>query len=136
MVPDCQSPTILVVEDDPRLAEVVCRVLSKSGYKVEWACNAAAAMRTLDPAPTVALVDLHLPDCNGVDLAGQLRARYPRLPMVLMTGCPSRLRKRPDVARYFRQELQKPLELQQLKEAISGALDEDAHAVENAPCAS
>jgi DNA-binding response OmpR family regulator len=135
MLADRRLPIILIVEDDQRLAHVLCRVLAKSGYEVEWAVNAAAAVRDFDRAPAVALIDLHLPDGDGVDLAGVLRARYPDLPMLLMTGCPFLLRDRPDGTKYFRQVLQKPLELPHLREAISAALNEDAHANDNAACA-
>jgi DNA-binding response OmpR family regulator len=135
VVTDRRLPTILIVEDDQHLAQVLCRVLSRSGYEVEWAANAAAAVRELVRAPAVALLDLHLPDGSGVDLAGVLRARYPDLPMLLMTGCPFHLQKRPDGAKYFRQVLQKPLELRQLGEAISAALNEDTHANDNTACA-
>ncbi len=134
MLADRRMPTILIVEDDQHVAQVLCRVLSRSGYEVEWAVNAAAAVRELDRAPAVALLDLHLPDGNGLDLAGVLRARYPDLPMLLMTGCPFRLRERPEGAKYFRQVLQKPPELPELREAISAALNEDAHANDNAAC--
>ena len=128
MLGDHRSPTIFLVEDDQCLAQVLCRVLSGSGYEVEWAVNAKSAVRELDRAPAVALLDFHLPDGNGVELAGVLRARYPDLPMLLMTGCPFHLRERPDGVKYFRQVLQKPLELPHLRQAISAALKEGAHA--------
>jgi len=128
MLADRRLPTILIVEDDHTLAEVLCRVLSRSGYKVEWAANAAAAVCERDHAPAVALLDLNLPDGNGVDLAVVLQARYPDLPMLLMTGCPWRLQERPDDAKYFRRVLKKPMELPELREAISQALNEVNHA--------
>ena len=134
MLADRRPPSILIVEDDQCLAQVLCRVLSRSGYEVEWAVNAAAAIRELDRAPAVALLDFHLPDGNGVELARVLRARYPDLPMFLMTGCPFRLRERPEGVKYFRQVLQKPLELPHLRAAISAALKEDAHANYHAAC--
>jgi two-component system sensor histidine kinase/response regulator len=134
MLADRLLPTILLVEDDLRLAQVLCRVLSRSGYEVEWAVNAAAAVREWNRAPAVVLLDLHLPDGNGVDLAEVLRERYPDLPMILITGCPFRLQERPHGAKYFRQVLQKPLELADLREAISAALNEDAHAHDSAAC--
>jgi DNA-binding response OmpR family regulator len=134
MLDDCRLPTILLVEDDMSLGQILCWILSRSGYSVQWATNAAAALRELERAPAVALLDLHLPDGNGVDLAALLRARYPGLPMLLMTGCPFRLRDRPEEARYFRQVLTKPLELPELREAITAALNEDSHGHTNAAC--
>jgi DNA-binding response OmpR family regulator len=129
-----RPPTILLVEDDRCLAHVLCRVLSRAGYEVEYAADVAAALGEWDRPPDVALLDLHLPDGNGVDLAEVLRARYPDLPMLLVTGCPFHLRERPDGAKYFRQVLQKPVELPHLREAISAALKENAHANDTAVC--
>jgi DNA-binding response OmpR family regulator len=134
MLADRPIPTILVVEDDHRLGPVLCRVLSRSGYEVEWAGNVAAAVADLGRPPAVALLDLHLPDGNGADLAAVLRARYPDLPMLLMTGCPFCLRERPQCAQYFRQVLQKPLELPELRNAISAALNQNGYAHDNATC--
>src|SRR5262249_31978869 len=134
MLADRQLPTILIVEDDQHEAQVLCRVLSRSGYEFEWAVNAGASVREWDRARAVALLDLHLPDGNGVDLTGVLRARYADLPMLLMTGCPLRLRERPEGVKYFCQVLQKPLGLRELTGAISAALNEDAHATDNAAC--
>jgi FixJ family two-component response regulator len=88
-------------------------------------------MQGLDRAPAVALIDLHLPDGDGEELAGLLRSRYPQLPMLLMTGCPFYLRERAKGAAYFRQVLQKPLELPELRSAIVAALNEQTHANAN-----
>jgi DNA-binding NtrC family response regulator len=108
--------------------------LTRFGYEVEWAINVADAIRELDRPPAVALLDFHLPDGNGVDLAEELQVRYPDLPILLMTGCSFRLRERPDDAKYFRQVLQKPPELQHLRKAISAALNEGHYASDNTTC--
>ena len=76
MLADRRLPTILIVEDDQCLAQVLCRVLSRSGYEIEWAANVADAVRELDRAPVVALLDLHLPDGNGVDAVAIARKIY------------------------------------------------------------
>jgi DNA-binding response OmpR family regulator len=134
MLANCYSPSILVVEDDRHLAHVLCRVLSRFGYAVDLAPNVASALCQRERAPALALLDLHLLDGNGVDLAGELRVRYPDLPMLLMTACPFRLQDRPDGARYFRQVLPKPLDLPLLRRAIFAALNEGNHANEIAAC--
>jgi DNA-binding response OmpR family regulator len=127
-------PTILLVEDDQPLAQILCRVLSHWGYAVAWADTAWSACRRMEPAPVLALLDFHLPDGTGAELAGELRSRYPRVPLILMTGSPFRFRERPDEAIYFNQVLQKPPELRHLKEAISRALKEENHANDSSAC--
>jgi two-component system response regulator GlrR len=136
MFTDRQPRTLLLVEDDRCLAQVLRRILSRSGFQVVWAQNAAAAVRQDwdDGSPTMALIDFHLPDGNGVDLAEILEARFPSLPMIMMTGYAVFFRDRPVGAERFRQVLEKPLDLLQLRQAISAVLAEDTHANDRAAC--
>jgi cobalt-zinc-cadmium efflux system membrane fusion protein len=67
-----------------------------------------------------------LPDGDGIDLARQLKAAYPDLPMILMTAYPLRLREQPELAEHFTRVLTKPLNLQELRQAVDAALAEDA----------
>jgi DNA-binding response OmpR family regulator len=130
MLAERRTRIVLVVEDDRRVGQTLSRILARSGYEVQWAVDAADAVRKSDRTPDVALLDLHLPDGNGVDVADVLRARYPGLPMLLMTGTPFRVRERPDGVRYFQRVLEKPLDLTQLTLALSAALNEGALAHE------
>jgi two-component system, OmpR family, response regulator RegX3 len=64
---------VLLVEDDEPVAESLIRGLSRYGYDVEWVATAAAALAA-GPADMV-LVDLGLPDMDGLDVCRELRAR-------------------------------------------------------------
>jgi CheY-like chemotaxis protein len=70
------AASVLVVDDDPAFLSVAKRVLEAAGVRVvataEDAATALAA--ALDVKPDAALVDVDLPDRNGVDLARDLRA--------------------------------------------------------------
>ncbi len=135
MAADRLLPTVLVVEDDPSLARFLCGVLARWGYATEWAWSAEAALQAAERGFSVALLDLFLPDGNGVDLAGLLHALHHDMPLLLITACPFLFRERPEGARYFRQVLPKPLDLRQLREALSAALKEDDRATDQAACA-
>jgi CheY-like chemotaxis protein len=81
---------ILVVDDDPDLAEVLDRVLEKSGYVVTWAKNGQEAlrcMRSSDPLDVV-LLDLMMPVMNGWEFrAEQLKdPRLSNIPVVVFSG--------------------------------------------------
>jgi DNA-binding NarL/FixJ family response regulator len=68
---------VLVVEDQRAIAEVICAVLSDAGYAnldVVGTAALAVARVTADP-PDLVLVDLGLPDRDGAELIGDLRAR-------------------------------------------------------------
>jgi two-component system, OmpR family, response regulator RegX3 len=64
---------VLLVEDDEPVAESLIRGLARYGYDVEWVSTAAAALAA-GPADMV-LVDLGLPDMDGLDVCRELRAR-------------------------------------------------------------
>lgn len=77
---------ILLIEDDSRLAAMVSEYLGGAGYRVATAANGAAGLEQLGSAPYDALVlDLTLPDIDGLDLCRQLRSRWD-LPVLMLTA--------------------------------------------------
>jgi DNA-binding response OmpR family regulator len=67
------SPSVLVVEDDPGLATQLVRGLSRGGYRVDHVMTGQEALASGDP--DVVLLDLGLPDADGVDVCRRLRER-------------------------------------------------------------
>jgi DNA-binding response OmpR family regulator len=67
---------ILVIDDDSRLADMLSEYLSSAGYRVTTAGSGAAGLERLAKEPYAALVlDLSLPDMDGLEVCRQLRAR-------------------------------------------------------------
>jgi len=77
--------TILVVDDERAIQELMSRVLERRGHRVIVCGDAAAAMNVTDPLDLL-VVDYVLPDVNGRDLTAWLRERRPDLPVILMSG--------------------------------------------------
>jgi two-component system OmpR family response regulator len=79
-------PKILCVDDDPYLADLLHYALGRDGYEIVVAGDGATALRLVqtDP-PDAVLLDLDLPDINGLTLCGQLR-RLGRMPIIMLTG--------------------------------------------------
>jgi DNA-binding response OmpR family regulator len=75
---------ILFVEDDSRVATVMISMLQRRGYAVEHAATAAAALAAA-PCDLV-LLDLTLPDGDGVDVCRTLRARSAHLGIIAVTA--------------------------------------------------
>jgi DNA-binding response OmpR family regulator len=75
---------ILLVEDDLRVSAVMTSMLQRRGYEVEHAATATAA---LEAAPCdLVLLDLNLPDGDGVDVCRALRARDEHLGIIAVTA--------------------------------------------------
>jgi CheY-like chemotaxis protein len=86
------TSTILLVDDDEVLSQVLRRVLTRDGYNVVEAGSVAQALeRVREQRPALGLLDLRLPDGDGVDLARQLEQQVGRFPLILMTAYPLRL---------------------------------------------
>ncbi len=71
--PMLTNPKVLVIEDDEAVAQALVRGIERSGMSAACAGTGAAGMALMSSfAPDVVLVDLELPDTNGVDLIGRL----------------------------------------------------------------
>jgi DNA-binding response OmpR family regulator len=78
---------ILVVEDEKALCLLYKEELSKEGYKVTTALNAAAALEALSREPFDLIVtDIRMPGKNGIDLASQIMSQQPDVPVIINTA--------------------------------------------------
>ena len=115
---------ILVVEDNPLVGAMASTMLSSIGYSPVVVVNASAAIAELERPDPIALLltDIVLPGgSTGVDLARQARRRWPKLPILFMSGFtdPSLI---PEDFRADTKLLTKPFRLGQLSDAIVSAL--------------
>jgi CheY-like chemotaxis protein len=116
------SGRVLLVEDDPSVREGVRRMLGASGYEVVEATDGSAALATLAKdahAFEVLLSDVAMPSLDGRQLSREVRARWPTLPIVLMSGFADPDAVERDVPGVT--FLQKPLEVATLVAAVQGA---------------
>ena len=80
------GPRILLIEDDARLAEMVSEYLGEAGFRVAVAARGRAGLDRLAREPFDALVlDLMLPDMDGLEVCRQLRARS-TTPVLMLTA--------------------------------------------------
>ena len=80
-------PTILVVDDEPSIRELLRRILETAGYIVVTAHDAPSALTAAaEHDPHVAFLDVHMPGADGLWLANQFRDQFPTVATVLATG--------------------------------------------------
>jgi len=81
-------PSLLIVEDEPVLAQNLVKAFAGQGFDVEVAGRIADARKlAATRLPDVALLDFRLPDGSGLDLrAPRLVREDPELPVIMMTG--------------------------------------------------
>ena len=83
------GPQVLVVEDNERNMRLFCDVLQASGYRTLEATTGESAVElALEHEPDLVLMDIQLPDIDGVEALGRLRAdeRFATLPVLALTA--------------------------------------------------
>jgi two-component system catabolic regulation response regulator CreB len=78
---------ILVVEDEPAIADTVVYALATDGFAPHWAASGEAALQAAGGKTfALAIVDIGLPDINGLELFRRLQAAQPALPVIFLTA--------------------------------------------------
>lgn len=81
------SKPILIIDDEPYLRLTLGLILSRAGYQIEEASTAADGMYMASIQPfDLILLDLQLPDREGLEILPELRALQPRTPVVILTA--------------------------------------------------
>ena len=82
-------PAILIVEDEPGIADTLQYALSTDGFEPHWVTSGAAALEHMhdntQPEPALVIMDLGLPDIHGFDLYKQLR-KTSEVPVLFLTA--------------------------------------------------
>jgi two-component system response regulator HydG len=84
------TTTVLVVDDDPKMRELLTSILENAGYIVEAAGDGKEAVKACKKFPIdVALIDVELPHMKGTKLLGTLKELHPKMVKIIITGYPS-----------------------------------------------
>ncbi len=118
--------TILIAEDEPAIRTAIHRMLTKQGYSCHLAADGEEALRKLeelDGKVGLLLSDVVMPNCNGPELAHRMRAKYPKIPVVFMTGYASADEMQDSSIPASSGVLHKPFTLHALQKAVRAAID-------------
>jgi DNA-binding NtrC family response regulator len=125
--------SILVVDDEPMVCQVTCRMLREGGYAAEGVYSGRAAIAFLRPDRPYDLfvLDVRLADMSGVTLAHVLAAQYPQCPFLFISGFPESQGDKPPGSRWA--FLGKPFSYEQLHDAVRQLLAPSEPAHPNGP---
>lgn len=81
------AATILLIDDEPRLRQLLARILDLEGYTVLEAENARAGLKVLEREEVhLVISDVKLPDKNGIELSAQIKQLYPATEIIVLTA--------------------------------------------------
>lgn len=115
-------PSILIIDDDDSLRDGLRRTLHKEGYVVMEASDGGRALKQLEGQPVdLILLDMFMPDKDGLETIGALRRTHPGIPVIAMSG--GGFKGKIDVLHVAKQmgvrrTLTKPFTREQLLEAV------------------
>jgi len=81
---------ILIVDDDENIRKVLMAILEDKGYQMEAVGSAREAIKKTDKKfYNLALIDIRLPDMEGIELLMKMRDTTPRMRKIIITGYPT-----------------------------------------------
>lgn len=117
------KPKLLIVDDELLIRDLLYDYFKSRDYDIAVAESGQGALQQLEESRfDTIILDLKMPDMDGLDLAGKIRSADEKVPIIFMTGYPSMesaieaVRKRADD--YFI----KPFNLKQMNKAVESAL--------------
>lgn len=121
-----RDPRVLVVEDEPRLRELLLKVIGGWGFDVSAVRSGEEALRTVSASdasesPDILVLDLNLPGMDGMDALRRLRERLPAVQAVVLTGFASLEAARQAIHLDVVEFLTKPCHLGELEQSLDRA---------------
>jgi len=85
-----RKESILIVDDDPSIRKVLAAILEEKGYNVETADTGRKGItKSKTKFYNLALIDIRLPDMEGIELLTQMKQTVPKMLKIMITGYPS-----------------------------------------------
>jgi CheY-like chemotaxis protein len=85
------TPDVLVIEDEPAVADITCRMVLHAGYSCEWVGSGKEAIRLVaggSVRPHLFIIDIVLPGLSGIEVARQLAQHCPTAAVILVSAYP------------------------------------------------
>ena len=122
-----ESPTVFLVDDDPSVRRSLQRLIKSAGFAVETFAGAREFLAAFQPrAKTCLLLDVQMPDMNGLELQEELNHRGADIPIIVMSGYANARMKADARSAGALAFLAKPFEEEELLDHIREAMHMDA----------
>jgi DNA-binding NtrC family response regulator len=122
-----ETARILIVDDDENIRKVITTILADEGYNVESVDTAKKAIEaTKKKFFNIALIDIRLPDMEGIELLTKMRNTTPKMRKIVITGYPTLQNAIEAVNRGADAYILKPFDMEKVLETIKEQLKNQA----------
>lgn len=126
------TPYVLIVDDEPRLRQVLTHIMRRDGFSCVEAANGVEALEQLRRYPfSLMLTDLRMPRLDGMDLLRHVRAHHPDIAVVMITAVPDVQAAVNCLSNGAMDYLTKPFHLEEVRARVSQAMDRRRLILEN-----
>ncbi|OGJ87754.1 MAG: hypothetical protein A2268_02450 [Candidatus Raymondbacteria bacterium RifOxyA12_full_50_37] len=116
---------VFVVDDDPSVRKALYRLFKSAGYAVETYCSAAEFIGSGKiKSPGCAIIDIHMPSMNGLELQDTLKSAGSALPVIFITALHDENIHARAMANGAKAYFTKPFESDQLLKSVREAIEE------------
>jgi two-component system NtrC family response regulator len=85
-----ENARIIIIDDDESIRKILATILEEEGYEVDTASTGKEALqKTNERVYNLALIDMRLPDIEGIDLLLKIKDTTPRMRKIIITGYPT-----------------------------------------------
>ena len=118
------ASTILVIDDDKLVRWSMSMTLGRAGYRIREAATGADGLAAVrDCPPDLVLLDIFLPDLDGITVLRRIRQIHPEMPVLMITAEPKAETREQALRLGAYAHLEKPCDAGALQDAIAQALD-------------
>jgi len=118
-----ETVRILVIDDDENIRKVLATILEEEGYEVESVDTAKKAIeKTRRKFYNIALIDIRLPDMEGIELLTRMKDTTPKMRKIIITGYPTLQNAVEAVNRGADAYIMKPFDMEKVLEEIKEQL--------------
>jgi len=127
-----ESPSCLIVDDEPRLRQILAQLLGREGFRCLEAENGLEALEVLAREQvTLLLSDIQMPKMSGMELLGRVTSEYPDVAIVMITGNVDVHMAVDALSRGAMDYLLKPFQLDEVRARVRQALEKRRLVMEN-----
>ena len=110
---------VLIVDDEHLIRYSLQRLLEQSGYSAFIAGSGQDALRVfIEQEPAIVILDIHLPDTNGLSLLRTIKEMDPSVTVIMATGCPEKHSNKEAMRMGALDYLEKPVDIDHLKDIM------------------